>query len=160
MEFKSFGHSMNVTRRFLPMTTVTGPCRSFTVCRVNFFTSACGEGGTQQPHCHDRDRVTAASRILRSTGPLQPGTHVNSQQQSYFNQRRLAGALGPHDDDGDGWCEGGRSLRQRHVLLAVATVQVSLHDAVRFAILRDTKRLQATTQRSTHARHSMARHAA
>jgi hypothetical protein len=32
---------MKVTRRFLPMTTVTGPLRSFTVWRVNFLTRAC-----------------------------------------------------------------------------------------------------------------------
>jgi hypothetical protein len=40
IELRSLGASMKVTRRFLPMTTVTGPFRSFTFCFVNFFTSA------------------------------------------------------------------------------------------------------------------------
>ena len=38
MEFKSLGTSKNVTRRFLPVTTVTGPVGAGTLCRVYFLT--------------------------------------------------------------------------------------------------------------------------
>ena len=36
MEEMSFGHSMNVRRRFLPLTTVMGPRTSVSVCFVYF----------------------------------------------------------------------------------------------------------------------------
>ena len=82
MAFRSDGHSKNVTRRALPVTTVTGPLISFSLWRVYRLTSDCGPNATPP--------TARASSTSTKRGAAAQETSVES---------RLAAALTLMSDD-------------------------------------------------------------